>query len=151
MACIFNTVLLDLSVAMTDSFEGRGLIRGRGAYWRIYGNIIQVRAFTNREWRAWSDAVSVETPAADGQLPVPHEPTGENNHTLVFVIFLQSVVIVVMAFILGVWALRRKGHNKKQPSDLDVLDYQKGPPFSPTYVCTYSTNCTFLFFQSTVV
>ncbi len=24
MACIFNTVLLDLTAAMTDSFEGRG-------------------------------------------------------------------------------------------------------------------------------
>ncbi len=24
MACIFNTVLLDLSASMTDSFEGRG-------------------------------------------------------------------------------------------------------------------------------
>ncbi len=24
MACIFNTVLLDLSAAMNDSFEGRG-------------------------------------------------------------------------------------------------------------------------------
>ncbi len=30
MACIFNTVLLDLTAAMTDSFEGRGLIRGGG-------------------------------------------------------------------------------------------------------------------------
>ncbi len=28
MACIFDTVLLDLSAAMTDSFEERGLIRG---------------------------------------------------------------------------------------------------------------------------
>ncbi len=38
MACIFNTVLLDLSAAMTDSFEGRGgLFEGGGAYWRIYG------------------------------------------------------------------------------------------------------------------
>ncbi len=31
MACIFNTVLLDLSAAMTDSFEGRG------AYSRVGG------------------------------------------------------------------------------------------------------------------
>ncbi len=30
MACIFNTVLLDLSAALTDSFEGRGPIRGGG-------------------------------------------------------------------------------------------------------------------------
>ncbi len=29
MACIFNTVLLDLSAGINDSFEGRGLIRGR--------------------------------------------------------------------------------------------------------------------------
>ncbi len=38
MACIFNTVLLDLTAAITDSFEGRGAYsRGGGAYWRIYG------------------------------------------------------------------------------------------------------------------
>ncbi len=30
MACIFNTVLLDLSVAMTDSFEGRGAYSREG-------------------------------------------------------------------------------------------------------------------------
>ncbi len=31
MACIFNTVLLDLSAAMTDSFDGRGAYsRGGG-------------------------------------------------------------------------------------------------------------------------
>ncbi len=28
MACIFNTVVLDISAGITDSFEGRGLIRG---------------------------------------------------------------------------------------------------------------------------
>ncbi len=37
MACIFNTVLLDLSAAMTDSFEVRGAYSRGGAYWRIYG------------------------------------------------------------------------------------------------------------------
>ncbi len=37
MTCIFNTVLLVLSAAMTDSFEGRRLIRGGRAYARIYG------------------------------------------------------------------------------------------------------------------
>ncbi len=41
MACIFNTVLLHLSAAMTDSFEGRRpYSKGGGvAYWRIYGTL----------------------------------------------------------------------------------------------------------------
>ncbi len=37
MACIFDTVLLDLAAGITVSFERRGLIRG-GAYWRFYGS-----------------------------------------------------------------------------------------------------------------
>ncbi len=37
MACIFNTVSLDLTAAMTDSFDGRGAYSRGGAYWRIYG------------------------------------------------------------------------------------------------------------------
>ncbi len=41
MACIFNTVLLDLTAGNTDSFEGAGLIRGGGGlYLRIYPNPI---------------------------------------------------------------------------------------------------------------
>ncbi len=43
MACIFSTAILDFSAGMTDSFEGRGLIRGGGGliggftvYWKLY-------------------------------------------------------------------------------------------------------------------
>ncbi len=42
MACIFNTVLLDISAAMTDLFEGRGAYSRRGAYWRIYGRLVAI-------------------------------------------------------------------------------------------------------------
>ncbi len=41
MACILNTVLLHLSAATTDSFDGEGcLFEGGGAYWRIYGKFV---------------------------------------------------------------------------------------------------------------
>ncbi len=44
MACIFSTVLLDLSAA--DSFEGRGSY-SRGAYWRIYSTYHTVPWFSD--------------------------------------------------------------------------------------------------------
>ncbi len=36
MACIFNTILLDLTAAMTDSFEGGGLTGGYTVIRRTY-------------------------------------------------------------------------------------------------------------------
>ncbi len=39
MACIFNTVLLDLAAGIADSFEGGGAY-STGAYWRFYGTCI---------------------------------------------------------------------------------------------------------------
>ncbi len=35
MACIFNSVLLDLTAGITDSFEGRGLIGGLTVFLEI--------------------------------------------------------------------------------------------------------------------
>ncbi len=34
MACIFNTVSLDHTAGITDSFEGRGAYSSWGAHWR---------------------------------------------------------------------------------------------------------------------
>ncbi len=71
MECIFNTVLLDLSATMTDSFEGRGLIRGGGltgrftVYWYVFQNRRRLppscQRFSSWWWNFSSSATSAHS------------------------------------------------------------------------------------------